>query len=117
MAKVLTHGAMGLSTLVNIRMDRNTAKAPLHMPMETSTSVNGRPTRGMAKRTYEVRFRRGQIMELLSVAIFILWHPVAALRSSKHIGLFKGPIARWIVLPLVQLWFVRRQVLGGCQRS
>jgi hypothetical protein len=56
------------------------------------------PTRGMAKRTYEVRFRRGQLMDLLSLPIFILRSPVAALRISKHIGLFKGPIARWIVL-------------------
>jgi hypothetical protein len=29
------------------------------------------------------------------------------------IGVGLAPVAQWVILPLLQLWFVRRQIIGG----
>jgi hypothetical protein len=29
------------------------------------------------------------------------------------IGVGVAPVAQWVILPLLQLWFVKRQVIGG----
>ncbi len=29
------------------------------------------------------------------------------------IGVGDAPVANWLILPLLQLWFVKRQIIGG----
>ncbi len=29
------------------------------------------------------------------------------------IGVRAAPVAQWVILPLLQLWFVKRQIIGG----
>ncbi len=29
------------------------------------------------------------------------------------IGVGAAPVAQWVILPLLQLWFVKRQIIGG----
>ncbi len=29
------------------------------------------------------------------------------------IGVGASPVAQWVILPLIQLWFVKRQIIGG----
>ena len=53
------------------------------------------------------------IFELLATGPLQRWTYSEAMPLLPFTGVGLSPLAQWIVLPLLQLWFVRRQVLGG----
>ncbi|UAW97568.1 hypothetical protein KEM63_12235 [Halopseudomonas nanhaiensis] len=57
------------------------------------------------------------VFELLATGPLQRWEYAKAMPLLPFIEVGLSAVAQWIVLPLVQLWFVRRQVLGGWQRS
>ncbi|WP_148862202.1 hypothetical protein [Marinobacter fonticola] len=53
------------------------------------------------------------VFEVLATGPLRRWEYGGAMPVLPILGVGFSPVAQWIVLPLLQLWFVRRQVLGG----
>lgn len=53
------------------------------------------------------------VFEALATGPLARWEYGEAMPVVPLLGAGLAPVAQWIVLPLLQLWFVRRQVLGG----
>jgi len=49
--------------------------------------------------------------ELLATGPLSRWQYGELMPTIMGVGL--SPIAQWLILPLIQLWLVRRQILGG----
>ncbi|MEH6669644.1 hypothetical protein [Halopseudomonas sp.] len=56
------------------------------------------------------------VFELLATGPLQRWTYAQSMPMLPFTNVGLSPIAQWIVLPLLQLWFVRRQVLGGQDR-
>ncbi|WP_218565819.1 MULTISPECIES: hypothetical protein [Pseudomonas] len=53
------------------------------------------------------------VFELLATGPFQRWTYEQSMPVLPFTNVGLSPIAQWIALPLLQMWFVRRQVLGG----
>jgi hypothetical protein len=53
------------------------------------------------------------IFEALATGPLNRWEYTDAMPVLPILGTGLAPVAQWILLPLLQLWFVRRQLLGG----
>lgn len=53
------------------------------------------------------------VFELLATGPLQRWDYSESMPLLPFTSVGLTPIAQWIVLPVLQLWFVRRQVLGG----
>ncbi len=51
--------------------------------------------------------------ELLATGPLNRWEYGELMPIVPFIGVGASPVAQWLILPLVQLWFVRRQIIGG----
>ena len=51
--------------------------------------------------------------ELLATGPLNRWQYGELMPMIPVIGVGVSPVAQWIVLPLLQLWFVKRQIVGG----
>ncbi len=51
--------------------------------------------------------------ELLATGPLNRWEYGELMPIVPFIGVGAVPIAQWVILPLLQLWFVRRQIIGG----
>ena len=56
------------------------------------------------------------IFELLATGPLQRWTYSEAMPLLPFTGIGLSPLAQWVVLPILQLWFVRRQVLGGSRQ-
>jgi len=52
------------------------------------------------------------VFELLATGPLDRWQYGELMPMIPIIGVGISPVAQWIVLPLIQLWFVKRQILG-----
>ncbi|MEH6387123.1 MAG: hypothetical protein V7772_04515 [Pseudomonas profundi] len=53
------------------------------------------------------------VFEMLATGPLQRWTYSEAMPLLPLTGIGLSPLAQWVVLPLLQIWFVRRQVLGG----
>lgn len=53
------------------------------------------------------------VFEELATGPLNLWEYTDAMPVLPMLGTGLAPVAQWIILPLLQFWFVRRQLLGG----
>ncbi len=53
------------------------------------------------------------VFELLATGPLNRWEYGELMPMAPVIGVGASPIAQWIILPLLQLWFVKRQIIGG----
>lgn len=53
------------------------------------------------------------VFEELATGPLNLWEYADAMPILPILGTGLAPVAQWVILPLLQLWFVRRQLLGG----
>jgi hypothetical protein len=51
--------------------------------------------------------------ELLATGPLNRWQYGELMPMIPVIGVGVSPVAQWVVLPLLQLWFVKRQIIGG----
>jgi hypothetical protein len=51
------------------------------------------------------------VFELLATGPLNRWEYSELMPTVMGIGV--SPVAQWIILPLLQLWFVKRQIIGG----
>ncbi len=49
--------------------------------------------------------------ELLATGPLNRWEYSEAMPTVIGVGV--SPLAQWVILPLIQLWFVKRQIIGG----
>jgi hypothetical protein len=53
------------------------------------------------------------VFELLATGPLNRWEYGELMPMVPVIGVGASPVAQWVILPLLQLWFVRRQMIGG----
>ena len=53
------------------------------------------------------------VFELLATGPLNRWEYGELMPMIPVIGVGAAPVAQWAILPFVQLWFVRRQIIGG----
>ncbi|MCL9781729.1 hypothetical protein M9194_09855 [Vibrio sp. S4M6] len=53
--------------------------------------------------------------ELLATGPLNRWHYGELMPIIPWFGIGLSPVAQWFLLPVLQLWFVKRQILGGMQ--
>ncbi len=51
--------------------------------------------------------------ELLATGPLNRWEYGELMPTLPVIGVGAAPVAQWVILPLLQLWFVKRQIIGG----
>jgi hypothetical protein len=51
--------------------------------------------------------------ELLATGPLNRWQYGELMPMIPFIGVGASPVAQWVVVPLLQLWFVKRQITGG----
>ncbi len=51
--------------------------------------------------------------ELLATGPLNRWQYGELMPMIPVIGVGVSPVAQWVILPLIQLWFVKRQIIGG----
>ncbi len=51
--------------------------------------------------------------ELLATGPLNRWEYSESMPMVPIIGVGAAPVAQWVILPLLQLWFVKRQIIGG----
>ncbi len=51
------------------------------------------------------------IFELLATGPLNRWEYSELMPTVIGVGV--SPVAQWVILPLIQLWFVKRQIIGG----
>ncbi len=51
--------------------------------------------------------------ELLATGPLNRWEYGELMPMVPVIGVGVSPVAQWVILPLLQLWFVKRQIIGG----
>ncbi len=51
--------------------------------------------------------------ELLATGPLDQWEYGELMPTVPIIGVGAAPVAQWVILPLLQLWLVKRQVIGG----
>ena len=53
------------------------------------------------------------LFELLATGPLNRWQYDELMPMVPLIGVGAAPVAQWVILPLLQLWFVKRQIIGG----
>ncbi len=53
------------------------------------------------------------VFEILATGPLNRWEYGELMPIVPLIGVGASPVAQWVILPLLQLWFVRRQIIGG----
>lgn len=53
------------------------------------------------------------VFELLATGPLNRWEYGDLMPMIPIIEIGVSPVAQWVILPLIQLWFVRRQIIGG----
>jgi hypothetical protein len=53
------------------------------------------------------------VFEALATGALDRWDYADAMPVLPLLGTGLAPVAQWVLVPLLQLWFVRRQLLGG----
>ena len=53
------------------------------------------------------------LFELLATGPLNRWEYDELMPMVPVIGVGASPVAQWVILPLLQLWFVKRQIIGG----
>ena len=53
------------------------------------------------------------VFELLATGPLNRWEYGELMPMIPVIGVGVSPVAQWVILPLLQLWFVKRQIIGG----
>ncbi len=53
------------------------------------------------------------VFEILATGPLNRWEYGELMPSIPVIGVGASPVAQWVILPLLQLWFVKRQIIGG----
>ncbi len=53
------------------------------------------------------------VFELLATGPLNRWEYSELMPMIPVTGVGASPVAQWIILPLLQLWFVKRQLIGG----
>ncbi len=53
------------------------------------------------------------VFEILATGPLNRWEYGALMPMIPVIGVGASPVAQWVILPLLQLWFVKRQIIGG----
>ena len=53
------------------------------------------------------------VFELLATGPLNRWEYSELMPMVPIIGVGVSPVAQWVILPLLQLWFVKRQIIGG----
>ena len=51
------------------------------------------------------------VFELLATGPLNRWEYVELMPTVLGVG--AAPVAQWVILPLLQLWFVKRLIIGG----
>ncbi len=51
------------------------------------------------------------IFELLATGPLNRWEYSELMPTVIGVGV--SPVGQWVILPLIQLWFVKRQIIGG----
>jgi len=51
------------------------------------------------------------VFELLATGPLNRWAYSESMPTILGVGV--SPVAQWVILPLIQLWFVKRQIIGG----
>lgn len=57
------------------------------------------------------------VFEALATGPLERWQYAESMPVLPLLGTGLAPVAQWIVLPLLQLWFVRRQLCGGNMKA
>ena len=53
------------------------------------------------------------VFEILATGPLNRWEYGELMPTVPVIGVGAAPVAQWVILPLLQLWFVKRQIIGG----
>ena len=53
------------------------------------------------------------MLELLATGPLYPWEYGELIPTVPIIGVGASPVAQWVILPLLQLWFVKLQLIGG----
>ncbi len=53
------------------------------------------------------------VFEILATGPLNRWEYGELMPMVPVIGVGASPVAQWVILPLLQIWFVRRQIIGG----
>ncbi len=53
------------------------------------------------------------IFEILATGVLNRWQYSELMPMIPIIDVGTSPVAQWVILPLLQLWFVKRQIIGG----
>jgi hypothetical protein len=53
------------------------------------------------------------VFELLATGPLNRWQYGELMPMIPVTGVGVSPVAQWVILPLLQLWFVKRQIIGG----
>ena len=53
------------------------------------------------------------VFEILATGPLDRWEYGELMPMIPVIGVGASPIGQWVILPLLQLWFVKRQIIGG----
>ena len=53
------------------------------------------------------------VFEILATGPLNRWEYGELMPMIPVIGVGASPVAQWVILPLLQLWFVKRQIIGG----
>ncbi len=53
------------------------------------------------------------VFELLATGPLNRWEYDELMPMVPVMGVGASPVAQWVILPLLQLWFVKRQIIGG----
>ncbi len=53
------------------------------------------------------------VFELLATGPLNRWEYGELMPMIPVLGVGVSPVAQWVILPLLQIWFVKRQIIGG----
>ncbi len=53
------------------------------------------------------------VFEILATGPLNRWEYGELMPMVPVMGVGASPVAQWVILPLLQLWFVKRQIIGG----
>ncbi len=53
------------------------------------------------------------VFEILATGPLNRWQYGELMPIVPILGVGTSPVAQWVILPLIQLWFVKRQIIGG----
>lgn len=53
------------------------------------------------------------VFELLATGPLNRWAYAESMPILPFLGVGVSPVLQWVLLPILQLWFVRRQIIGG----